>query len=602
MSFAPGQRVLFVLALASGMPWGVGAGQTGASVTGRIVDSTRTPLRNALVTLRVGSTDVATAPTTRDGTFAFHALPSGRYSVVASKPGYLQMTYGARRFGGLGVPLAVTEGSRHDVEISLPQAAVIAGQVTMGLNDPASGMSINAIRLRDGEPAESVGVAKTDSHGRFRVLGLPPGDYAIRANEPLLSSDGKITKLSEADVDRLIAALSKGETPSLPATTSASVSYAPTYFPGVASFDDAVRVTVAEGDVREGIDIRFAPVHLARLDGSVSPVSDASGVQVVLLSAQGDAVSPRRATQPNSTGAFAFDDVLPGHYTVLARASARQSIEVRNDDSRIPIVRRAAADARATASTEFLYGSADVDVYDAGSAYVPVSVSLAPGATMAGRIVVDGAQPLRPEVLRTLTVTLIPAQPSGRSLLIGGADFTVAREVAITDAGTFNIAGIAPGRYDFRVNPEPRSGGSPLWLRSVVSGSHDFLDDSLLIDSSHPKSEVTVTLSALHTSVGGRLVTTTGEAAQDCVVVIFSADPSQWGASSRRTRILRSGTDGVFNEPDLPPGEYVLAALLDLDPATLAKGVPFDDLAAAGVHFALREGQQLAIGDLRAGG
>lgn len=602
MNLTLGARVLVAIGIVAQLSSVVATGQSGASVTGRVVDSTRAPLRNALVTLRTGTTDVATASTTREGTFVFDAVPVGRYFLVASKPGYLPMTYGARRFGGLGVSLAVTEGSRLDLELSLPQAAVIAGRVNVGPDDPASGISVAAIRLRDGEPAETAGITKTDSHGRFRILGLAPGDYAIRSNEPLLSSEGKITKLDEADVDRLLAALSKGELPSLPATTIARVSYAPTYYPSVVSIEDALRVSVAPGEVREGIDIRFVPVHLSRLEGTVfSPLSDASGVQVVLQATQGDAVSPRRATQSSSAGAFVFDDVLPGHYVVMARARARQPNETRTDDSRVPIVRQATADAMATASTEFLYGSAAVDIYPGAAARVPVSIALTHGAMIAGRIVVDGAQPLSAEVLRTLRVTLTPNQPVGRPLLIGTADFTVAREAAVTDAGIFRIAGVAPGKYDLRVSPEPRSGDSPMWLRSIVSGQRDLLDEPLSIDSSRPLPEITVTFSARHTSVGGRLVTATGDAAQDCVIVIFSADSSQWRASSR-TRIARSATDGRFSELDLPPGEYVLATLLDLDPATLGKGVPFADLVAAGVRFALHEGEQLAMGDLRVGG
>ena len=78
------------------------AQQTGTGgIAGTIVlaDSSR-PVRRARVTLTGGDVRVTkTAVSDDQGNFAFTDLPGGRYTLTASKPGYVNATYGQKKPG-----------------------------------------------------------------------------------------------------------------------------------------------------------------------------------------------------------------------------------------------------------------------------------------------------------------------------------------------------------------------------------------------------------------------------------------------------------------------------------------------------------------------
>src|SRR5215471_11959175 len=66
-----------------------------ASIAGAVVDVQRHPLRRSSVTITGPVTRVVV--TDDNGRFAFGSLPAGRYTIVARKPGYPQMSYGAKQ-------------------------------------------------------------------------------------------------------------------------------------------------------------------------------------------------------------------------------------------------------------------------------------------------------------------------------------------------------------------------------------------------------------------------------------------------------------------------------------------------------------------------
>ena len=64
---------------------------------------------------------------------------------------------------------------------------------------------------------------------------------------------------------------------------------------------------------------------------------------------------------------------------------------------------------------------------------------------------------------------------------------------------------------------------------------------------------------------------------------------------SRRVRSARPGTTGTFRIANLPPGEYYLCALTDLDSSQIssASSTFLEALAAASFKISLAEGQKL---------
>ena len=83
-----------------------------ASITGRVVAAdTGQPVRHAYLratsgTLRGGRATVTDA----DGRYQLDGLPAGRYTITASKTGFVTVSYGQRRVLESGTPLEIADG------------------------------------------------------------------------------------------------------------------------------------------------------------------------------------------------------------------------------------------------------------------------------------------------------------------------------------------------------------------------------------------------------------------------------------------------------------------------------------------------------------
>jgi hypothetical protein len=120
----------------------------------------------------------------------------------------------------------------------------------------------------------------------------------------------------------------------------------------------------------------------------------------------------------------------------------------------------------------------------------------------------------------------------------------------------------------------------------------DLLDGPLTITPGMDLSRVAITFSDRHTEIGGMLQTPAGLAATDYSVIAFPADRALRVSGSRRIRSTRPASDGQFRFADLPPGDYVLAALTDVDMKDLGDAAFLDSVAAAGLKLSLNEGEK----------
>ena len=83
-------------------------------------------------------------------------------------------------------------------------------------------------------------------------------------------------------------------------------------------------------------------------------------------------------------------------------------------------------------------------------------------------------------------------------------------------------------------------------------------------------------------------------------MVAFATDRRYWGVETRRVQAVRPAADGAFAIRDLPPGEYFLGALLDVDQGDWLRPGFLDAVATAAVKVTIAEGgktvQDLMIG------
>ena len=229
------------------------APQTGtARLRGRVVGGeSGQALRRAIVRLQGQEfREGRVASTRRRGRWEIKDLPAGRYNLTASKGGYVQLSYGQRRPFERGRPIELADGQTlENVNFNLPRGSVIAGRIVDEFGEPVADAMVSALHYRtfNGRrrlvPVGRFGM--TDDMGHFRMYGLAPGDYYISAT--LRAMGGMGFEGGQSDI---------------------TTGYAPTYYPGTASSQQADRVTVGLGAEMSGITFSLLPVRTVKVSGT----------------------------------------------------------------------------------------------------------------------------------------------------------------------------------------------------------------------------------------------------------------------------------------------------------------------------------------------
>ena len=540
-----------------------------AIISGIVIsdDDAQRPVRRVRVTCAGGDAGNATAVTDDHGRFQFPGLRAGRYTLAATKDAWVPTTYGAKGPRRPGSSIPITDGQKAHVVIKMLRGSVVTGVVLDPANQPLSQASVSAMRyvLQNGERrlvAEGAG-GTTDDRGVYRIYSLPPGDYVIRAALTNFSSRSSPGEL------RVI-----GERGSLERT----VSFAPTFYPGTAIATQAASVSIGRAEEREGIDFALQLVATARVEGTAT-LPDGSpapaGTQINLLAAAnvaGSGMDALRTTRVGAEGTFAFADVSPGTYTVLARATVSGT----QPDSR---------PAMAWASTEIA-----VD----GERITGLSLALQPGMTVSGQVRFDGTRLKPPADLNSIRVSLIPVQAEGTVGFSPGTN-------GIDRQGRFSISGVTPGRYRLSAS-FPGSGRPGAWqLRSAIVAGQDTLDLPFTVQPSQSLSGASIVFTDRAGELSGTVHNAAGGAPNEFTVILFPVDQAYWLPRSRRIHAMRPSADGAYAFRGLPPGNYHLAAISDVeagewfDPAFLQRLLP------AAMKLTIGEGEQKAQ-DIRLGG
>jgi hypothetical protein len=545
------------------------------------------PLRRATVHLSGPGTLPRLVGTDDSGRFEFDGLPAGRYTLSATKVGFVRGFHGSTQPGvGPGVPVAVSDGEALDVSIRLLPGAVITGVVTDVRGLAAAGVPVAAVdtRMRAGA-APAPARAVTDDRGIYRIFGLAPGDYLVSAL-PQLSpapggrvgrSPGAVSAVTDADVRRArstVSSITTGIGSAAGASSSTStVAYAPVFYPGTTDVAGAVSITVTSGTERGGVDLPLRIVALSRLAGSLGddqgrPLSSA---MVSLVPKRGDQPSPvdvlvasgalalPRAIVSAST--FAFTGVAPGQYTLVARTGSGQ---------------RGVAAAEAAAATLWSVTDITVDGVDRDN----MALRLLPGVAVTGRVVFESgaSAPVDPA---TLHLSLVATNP------IPGVASTY--RAAVLPGGTFRVPSVAPGSYLVRSD----TSAAPGWvLKSAIANGRDLADLPLVAASDGSElAGLVVTFADRLGEISGRLIDAGDQPVTRYSIVVFTLDQSFWLPGARRIRTTRPATDGAFVAGGLPAGEYGIAAVEDLEGAVMYDAGFLTRLLPSAVRVTLGEGE-----------
>lgn len=554
-----------------------------ASVAGLVVsdDAARTPLRRATVTLsRANIEDIRNVATDDEGRYVFANLPAGSYALSASKGAYISMTYGAAKPGMPATALTLTEGQSFVAQpIALMRGAVIAGRVADRTGRPASPYTVEATQIitfngeRRRRSARGQFRTATNAHGEYRIYGLLPGEYIVSTMGSSLPAQGEPTA---AELDW--AGRQSGVAP----TPSRTFMYAPTMYPGTVDASLAATITLDRGEERPGVDFILQYVPVARISGvAKGPDGRAALETAVACSLKTSnalmAAPPIAQSRPTADGAFSCAGLAPGRYLLTARGVP----------ANMPPAMAEAI--RAGSALIPLWGSAEVDVSGRDVADIPITLSA--GLSVSGQVLSKGASALDP---KRVQVRLL-ATDSG-ALLIGNPTAVPAAD------GTFQMDGVVPGTYRLVAAVAPTAAGTTsTWsLKSAMLGSADVADTPLTVAPNQNLSGLAITLSDAQAELGGSLRTASGLPAPQLYVFVFPTNKTMWVNGARRVRYVRSGENGGYVIPDLPPGDYFLSALAEFETALQYEPGYLEQLAATASKITIADGEKKRL-DLQIG-
>lgn len=482
------------------------------------------PIRRAQV--RVSSPDAREsriATTDAQGRFEIKELPAGRYTLTASKGGFVALSYGQRRPTESGTPIELADGQTIEkITIGLPRGSVLGGRITDEYGEPVANASVTAFRFAYAAGARRMVAAgqnardTTDDQGHFRLFGLLPGDYYVSAT---LRSVGPEVTDPGGEVS----------------------GYAATYFPGTPNIGEASRITLAVSQENTTINFGLVATKLVKVSGQMlmSDGSPAANGMVMLLpsstgAGRGAAMQMGgTANRVDGNGVFRIANVAPGRYTLQARAGG--GLQGRGGGVREFELAR----------MDLTVGTDDVD---------GLTLVTAPGAVVNGNVVSDTGEPFdfKPQQLQ---LGARPASPDG-AFPAGPA----AQGVRIGDDWTFTLRNVSDA-VTLRTNAP-----TGWMLKSVFLNGQDITDTPIEFPPAQTVNGVQIVMTKKIASLSGLITDSKGNPVLDATVIVFPSDDKLWTFQSRFIKASRPDQDGRYRISALPsPGSYLVIALQGLE-------------------------------------
>jgi hypothetical protein len=524
------------------------------------------PIRRAQV--RISGSEVApkAALTDAEGRFEFRELPAGRFTLQATKSGFVNVQYGQTRPFESGKPIELADKQALDnADISMPRGSVIAGRIVDEFGDAIPDVSVSAMRQtwqggrRRLVPSPGR-VAQTNDLGQFRIYGLPPGDYYVSATlrGGLEMREMELTMISGA---------STGAGPTASAPKSG---YSATYYPGTSNVAEAQRITLGAGQESQSTDFALVAVRLAKVSGIVigSDGKPLEGAAISVAPSNRDFGGPmmQQSARSAKDGSFTLNSVAPGDYSLQAR-----SVQVMTSTQGDNVMVFRAVSMGGGGESES--GSTPLAV--AGEDLSGIVLTTSKGGSATGHLVFDGPKPQSQGSIRIMSM---PVDSDGPTL--GGGAATPKED------GTFELKGLSGPRL-IRLGSAP-----PGWtLKSVRLNGTDITDVGTEFKPGETASGLEVELTNKPTSVSGSATASDGTILKDYTVVIFSETPEHWRMPMTRwVTGTRPDQDGRFKVQNLPAGNYLAIAVDYLPQGEWGDPEVLDRLKAKAKRFTIDEG------------
>ena len=272
-----------------------------------------------------------------DGHFTVKDIPPGRYRFFAAHAGFVEQRYKAG-INDTGPLFSLRHGEKvSDVLFSLVMAAVIAGRVSNEEGEPMQRVELVALRRPSEEEIEdidtsrlrkiqmeSVASAESDDRGQYRIFGLKPGEYLIKAEDSFQPS-------RSGPVDE-----------SYWVKQSLGSEFGCVYYPGVTQMSQAQVIPIKAGEEAQA-DITMRRVKTLEIVGRViGPTGPAANALIRLEATDGGGSDFDRNDTTDEKGNFRLRNIPEGTYYILAyqrqegtgvyESRSRQKVEVTGDN------------------------------------------------------------------------------------------------------------------------------------------------------------------------------------------------------------------------------------------------------------------------------
>lgn len=489
-----------------------------STLSGVVLDSTNsTPVKRATVRLvTLGTTTFEgyqhiSAMTDEQGRFEFQELPPGSYEARVEHTGFVEA-----RHSRLIVRLNSGQ-TMHDLALRLTPAAVITGHVVNEHGEPLANVSMQAMRYTysaTGRRLQGAGGANTDDQGEYRMFGLPPGRYYVRAS--FNANTGEAGSV----------------TPDSGSNSGPQMRYPATYYPGVDSPAEASLVDLRPAD-QVSIDFNLVPERGVYVRGHLpADPQGALGTFVMLFDDEG-----MQGQAAAHNGAFEFPGILPGKYTLMA-------MQLRLDNQK-PV--------RLTRTIQV--GQTDLNNAD-------LEASPVLSGAIHGQVRVAGnARPELSQLIVTLQATEarhreFAMQSDDRGNLFPGLG-------AVQKDGSFVMAMPDDGPGVYYTGVSARGPGlEDFYTKTVSYGDTDITESGLMLPTSAAPLELLI--AADGATVQGRVTDAKDQPVDNATVVAVPSNPKlrRW---AELYQPATSDQNGQFTVRGLRPGDYQVYAWQDIE-------------------------------------
>lgn len=435
-----------------------------------------------------------TATTDGAGHYTLKGTKPGRWAVFAKKDGYVSARV---RW------MQLTTGMDATLNLRLNREAILAGTVLAENGAPFVAVQVIAWgrEFQDGKARFlPSGKAITDDRGQYRIAGLPEGTYFVGAS----------TQTVEIRTYR---------PPEPKAISEPQLNYPTSFYPGVASFDEASPVFLRSSEERDQVNLRVNKVPTFCATGTVTGIRTKVALMLSAAAKGWGAVIGSGEASPGQR--FELCGLVPGnHYTLAA--------QLWGEGSKLG----------GLAEQEFEGTRRDADLHflDLGS------LSVEPGQPVPGQIRVEGTKSdsdLPKKLLMVLRrITSVPGY------------INETNEIEVEHQGQFAFSNVFPYQHSLRVFGL----AAGYYVEQATCGRYDLLEEPWQPGCG----EVHVLLGADAASISGQAVDENGTPVDTADIVLVS--------DGTATRVLVQQVDqhGVFQYSSVAPGQYKIFALVGI--------------------------------------